>query len=137
GLSRPNELLLLFRQITGKGRNTVCLQPHAAIADVDVGKDVCRRKLFLQTLRRFVFVGPECSQVDEARNTRIPAGCRYDRTAIGVTDQDGGLADAPERPLHVGDVLRMGVQTMLRGDHFVALSLQSWDEFAEAGAVGP
>src|SRR5262245_40066675 len=37
-LSRPNESLLVFREIASKRRNPVSLQPHAPIANSDVGK---------------------------------------------------------------------------------------------------
>src|SRR5215475_6275243 len=81
-LSCPNELLFLFREIAGKRRHTVGLKPDASIADIDVGKYVRGRKLFLQALCGLVFVRPECGQVDEAHHTRVSAGCCNDRSTV-------------------------------------------------------
>jgi hypothetical protein len=53
-----------------------------------------------------------------------------------VADEDGGAVDAAECPDHHGHVALRGVETVLRGDHLVAVGLQRADQLAEARAIG-
>jgi len=54
-----------------------------------------------------------------------------------VADKDHRAADPPEATGDAVHVAFQGIQSMLRADHIVALGLQRWNQFAEAGAVGP
>src|SRR5262245_12606532 len=103
----PDELLLMLRQITGKGRNAIWFQPNTSVCHFNMREDVCGRKLFLQTLCRLVSIWRKRSDVNESGDTGVRPGGSDDGSSIGVTDQDHGLADSTESPLDVGDISSM------------------------------
>src|SRR6516164_2752475 len=47
-LSGPDQLLLFLGKITCKGRDAVPFQPDASVCNLDMGKNISCRKLFLQ-----------------------------------------------------------------------------------------
>jgi len=54
-----------------------------------------------------------------------------------MTDEKDGAADTIECALDGGQILFIGVQTILNGNHLVPIGLQCRDHLAEARAVGP
>src|SRR5215468_1896556 len=86
GMSGPDQLLLFIGEIACKGRDAVTFQPNASVCDLDMGKDVCWRKLLLQALGCLVRIRGKRRDVDERCNSRVGAGRGDDRTAIGMPD---------------------------------------------------
>ena len=95
----PDEFLLMLRQITGKGRNTVWFQPNTSVCHFNMREDVCGRKLFLQTLCRFVSIWRKRSDVNESggmeRGSQAPdarSSTRRDQGRRGGKPSLGGEA---------------------------------------------
>src|SRR6201987_952524 len=103
-MSGPDQLLLFLGEITCKGRDAVTFQPNASVCNLDMGKNIGCRKLFLQTLCCLVGIRGKRRDVDKRCNSRVSAGRGDDRTAIGMTDQDRGATDTPQSSLHVVDI---------------------------------
>src|SRR5262245_55653355 len=82
----PDEFLLMLRQITGKGRNAVWFQPNTSVCHFNMREYVCGRKLFLQTLCRFISIWRKRSDVNESGDTSVRPGGSDDGSSIGVTD---------------------------------------------------
>src|SRR5262245_25768755 len=101
------------------------------------GKDICGWGLFLKALCRFIRVGRKCSYIDECSHPRVRARRSDDRAAVRVPNQDYGTADPLQSPSHVGDILGVRIESVLRCDHLMSLGQKGRDEFAEARAVCP
>ena len=54
-----------------------------------------------------------------------------------VTDEYGWAIDPTQRAFHGGHVIRIAVEPVLDGDHFVTIGLQGGNHLAEARTVGP
>src|SRR5262245_5733352 len=102
-----------------------------------MGEDIGGWELFLKALCRFIRVGRKCGYIDECSHTWVRACRRDDRAAVRVPDQDYGSTDPLQSPSHVGDILGMRIESMLRCDHLMSLGQKGRDEFAEARAVCP
>src|SRR5215470_7802969 len=102
-----------------------------------MGEDICGWKLFLKTLCRFIRGGRKCSYIDECRHPWVRARRSDDRAAVRVPNQDYGTADPLQSPSHVGDILGVRIESVLRCDHLMSLGQKGRDEFAEARAVCP
>src|SRR6516225_5727876 len=133
----PDEILLRLRQITGKGRYTIWLQPNTPIGQFDMREDIRGGKLFLQALRRLISIWRKRSDVNESGHTSVRPGGSDDGSSIRMTDQDYGLADSTESPLYVGDIPSMRVQTVLGCDYLETFFLKCRDQLGEACAVRP
>src|SRR5262249_29530301 len=97
-----------------------------------MGKDIGCRKLLLQTLCCFVGIRGQRRDVDKRCNSRVGAGRCDDRTTIGMTDEDGGVAYTAQGSLHASYIAGVGIESVLRSDHFKSFILESRDKFAEA-----
>src|SRR5262249_20403899 len=102
-----------------------------------MGEDIRGWELFLKALGRFIRVGRKSSYVDECSHPRVRARRSDDRTAVGVPNQDYGTADPLQSPSHVGDILGVRIESVLRCDHLMSVGQKGRDEFAEARAVRP
>src|SRR5262245_51859843 len=102
-----------------------------------MGEDICGWELFLKALCRFIRVGRKCSYIDECSHPRVRARRSDDRAAVRVPNQDYGTADPLQSPSHVGDILGVRIESVLRRDHLMSLGQKGRDEFAEARAVCP
>src|SRR5262245_52118902 len=102
-----------------------------------MGEDICGWELFLKALCRFIRVGRKCSYIDEASHPGVRPRRSYDRAAVRVPNQDYGTADPLQSPSHVGDILGVRIESVLRCDHLMSLGQKGRDEFAEARAVCP
>src|SRR6516165_577947 len=102
-----------------------------------MGEDICGWELFLKALCRFIRVGRKCSYIDECIHPRVRARRSDDRAAVRVPNQDYGTADPLQSPSHVGDILGVRIESVLRCDHLMSLGQKGRDEFAEARAVCP
>src|SRR5262245_59825587 len=131
-MRRPNERLLMLRQITRNVRSAVWFQPNTTIGQFDMREDICGGKLFLQTLCRLISVWRKPSDVNESGHTSVHPGGSDDGSSIGMTDQDYGLADSTESPLYVGDISSMRVQSVLGCDYFETFFLKCRHQFGEA-----
>src|SRR5262249_61644570 len=81
--------------------------------------------------------GPKsCSNRDAAPRRSRPRRS-YQRPAVRVPNQDYGTADPLQSPSHVGDILGVRIESVLRCDHLMSLGQKGRDEFAEARAVCP
>src|SRR5262249_52740125 len=96
----PDQLLLFFWEITGKGWDTVTFQPNASVCNLDMGENIGRRKLLLQTLCCLIGIRGKRRDVHKRCNSWIGAGRRDDRATIGMTDQDRGVAYTAQGSLH-------------------------------------
>jgi hypothetical protein len=63
-VSRPNKLLLVFREVSGEASDTFRTQPGAPIRDLNIFENVGNGELLLLALRSFAGVGDECSNLD-------------------------------------------------------------------------
>src|SRR5262249_19087954 len=104
GMSGPDQLLLFLGEITGKGRDAVTFQPNASVCNLDMRKNIGCRKLLLQTLRCLVGIRGKRRDVDKRCNSWVSSGRRDDRTTVGMTDQDRGVADTAQSSLHGVDI---------------------------------
>src|SRR5215510_5931326 len=102
-----------------------------------MGEDICSWELFLKALCRFIRVGRKCSYIDECSHPRVRARRSDDRAAVRVPNHDYGTADPLQSPSHVGDILGVRIESVLRCDHLMSLGQKGRDEFAEARAVCP
>ena len=103
----------------------------------NVGEHVCGGEPFLQALRRLVFVGGECSDVDQPSDAIIGSrGCN-DGSPVRVADQYGRAADPPQPAPDGGDIALERVQAVLDRYHLVPLRLKRGDHLSKGRAVGP
>src|SRR5215510_9291861 len=102
-----------------------------------MGEDICGWELFLKALCRFIRIGRKCSYIDECSHPRVRARRSDDGAAVRVPNQDYGTADPLQSPSHVGDILGVRIESVLRCDHLMSLGQKGRDEFAEARAVCP
>src|SRR5215813_10262057 len=102
-----------------------------------MGEDICGWELSLKALCRFIRVGRKCSYIDECSHPRVRARRSDDRAAVRVPNQDYGTADPLQSPSHVGDILGVRIESVLRCDHLMSFGQKGRDEFAEARAVCP
>src|SRR6516165_5042966 len=102
-----------------------------------MGEDICGWELVLKALCRFIRVGRKCSYIDECSHPLVRTRRSDDRAAVRVPNQDYGTADPLQSPSHVGDILGVRIESVLRGDHLMSLGEKGRDEFAEARAVCP
>src|SRR5215468_5245394 len=102
-----------------------------------MGEDICGWELSLKALCRFIRVGRKCSYIDECSYPRVRARRSDDRAAVRVPNQDYGTADPLQSPSHVGDILGVRIESVLRCDHLMSLGQKGRDEFAETRAVCP
>src|SRR4029453_13807920 len=135
-LGRPNELLLLLRKIAAEILCALRTQPDTSIYDFDVGEDVGPGELGLLRLRRFIGVRCERGDVNQPDNTIVSSGAGNDTSAVGVTDEDNGVADSAYRFFRRGNVLRRCVEAVLRRNTFIPLRLKGNDQLTEARAIG-
>src|SRR6266404_6103572 len=136
-LGRPNELLLLLRKVSAEILRALRTQPHTSIHDFDVGEDVGRRELRMLRLRCFIGVRSESADVNQPDNAIVGSGAGDDASAVGVADEDYGVADPAHRCFHQGDVLCRCVEAVLRCNTLIPLRLKGNDQFAEARTIGP
>src|SRR5262252_7826560 len=97
-----------------------------------MGKNIGWRKLLLQTLCCLVGIRAKRRDVDKRCNSRVDTGRRDDRATIGMTDQDRGVAHTAQGSLHAIYIAGVGIESVLRRDHFKSFFLESWGQFAEA-----
>src|ERR1700761_4198369 len=97
-----------------------------------MGKNIGCRKLLLQTLRCLVGIRGKRRDIDKRCNSWIGACRRDDRTTIGMTNQDCGVADAAQASLNAIYIAGVRIESVLRSDHLKSLLLESRDKFAEA-----
>src|SRR3974377_1892487 len=83
-----------------------------------MGKNIGCRKFLLQTLCCLVGIRGKRRDVDKRCNSRVGAGRRDDRTTIGMTDQDRGVADTAQSSLHAVDIAGVRIKTVLGSDYF-------------------
>src|SRR5215813_3168172 len=102
-----------------------------------MGKDICGWELLLKALSRFIRVWSKCGYIDECSHPRVRACRSDDRAAVRVPDQDYGTANPLQSPSHVGDILGVRIESVLRCDHLMPLGQKGRDQFAETRAVGP
>src|SRR6516165_9856644 len=100
-----------------------------------------RRYLWLGTFPEgSVSSHPRRAQMQLYRRVQPPAVRARrsdDRAAVRVPNQDYGTADPLQSPSHVGDILGVRIEPVLRCDHLMSLGQKGRDEFAEARAVCP
>ena len=103
-LGRPNELLLLLREVSAEKLRALGTQPDTSIHDFNVGEDLGLRELGLLRLRRFIGVRSERADVNQTGNAIVDSGACDDASAVGVADEDNGatpgrlLLLSPRRP---------------------------------------
>src|SRR5215469_12037924 len=102
-----------------------------------LGEDICGWELFLKALGCFIGVRRKCRYIDECSHPRVRARRSDDRAAVRVPNQDYGTADPLQSPSHIGHILGVRIESVLRCDHLMSLGQKSRDEFAEARAVCP
>jgi hypothetical protein len=102
-----------------------------AIRDLDARENI-RWILVELVLYGLARIGGDRCDIDEARHTLIDSRGRDGGSAIGMTDEEDGAADAVERALHRRHVLFERVQAILNRDHLVPVGLQGRDHLAEA-----
>ena len=102
----PDDLLLLFRQVSGEALDAFRRHPGSTVGDFDVGENIGSGELVLLTLRRFVGIRGKCGDVDQPDDEVISSRSRDHATAVRVPDENRGAADSPQRALHRGDVAR-------------------------------
>jgi hypothetical protein len=95
-----------------------------------MGEDICGWELFLKALCRFIRVGRKCSYIDECTHPRVHARRSDDRAAVRVPNQDYRTADPLQSPSHVGDILGVRIESVLRCDHLMSLGQKGRDESA-------
>jgi len=61
----PDDLLLLFRQVSGEALDAFRKHPGSTVGDFDVGENICSGELVLLTLRRFVGIRGKCGDIDQ------------------------------------------------------------------------
>jgi hypothetical protein len=71
---------------------------------------VCGGELLLQALRRLVFVGGECGDVDEPGNAVVGSRACDDGSAVRVADEDSRLVF--ERPVPIRDSSEWLIRTI-------------------------
>src|SRR6266481_4870553 len=64
-LSRPNELLLLFRKVSTEILRALRTQPDTSIDDFDLGEDIGLRELGLLRLRRFIGIRSQRADIHQ------------------------------------------------------------------------
>src|SRR6266436_241039 len=136
-LSRPNELLLLLREVAAEILCALRTQPDTSIHDLYLGEDFGPRELGLLRLRRFIGVRCERGDVNQPGDTIVGSSAGNDTSAVGVTYEDSGVADAAYRCFRQGNVLRRCVEAVLRRNTFIPLRLKGNDQLTEARAIGP
>src|SRR5882724_13204577 len=70
-LSRPNELLLLFRKVAAEILCALRTQPDTSIHDLYLGEDFGPRELGLLRLRRFIGVRSERADINQPDNAIV------------------------------------------------------------------
>src|SRR3989454_12719125 len=120
----PHPLLFFFLMIRRPPRSTLFpyttlfrslrTQPDTSIHDFDMGVDVGRRELGLLRLRCFIGVRSERADINQPDNAIVGSGAGDDASAVGVADEDYGVADPAHRCFHQGDVLCRCVEAVLR-----------------------
>src|SRR5882757_6522494 len=91
---RPDELLLLLREIAGEALHAGFEQPDAALRDLDVPEHRRRWIFLLLALRRLVLVRSERSDVDEPTYSVVGAGVRDQRAAVRMADKQHRVTGA-------------------------------------------
>src|SRR3989442_6656670 len=71
-MDRPDELLLLLGQVSREVLRAVRTHPDTSVRNFDVREDFRLGELVLLALRRFVVVGGEGGDVDQASRTSSP-----------------------------------------------------------------
>ena len=100
----PDDLLLLFRQVSGEALDAFRKHPGSTVGDFDVGENIGSGELVLLTLRRFVDIRGKCGDVDQPGNVVVRSRGCDDGSALRVADEDGRAAHLPECALDCGDV---------------------------------
>src|SRR5437868_5381141 len=131
-VSRPNDILLLLREIPREAFDALLEHPNASVRDFDVPEDACRRKLFELAVDRLVSIRRDRGDIYQAGNTVIRSGGRYDGTTVRVADKDSWAADPSQRAFYCGNVGGVRVEAVLGGHHFVSLRLKCRNHLVEA-----
>jgi len=78
-VSSPNDLLLLFGQVSRDTCDAFGEYPDAPVRDFDMRENVCGRKLVYLTLRGLAGVRGECGDIDQpATRSFVPAAVMTD-----------------------------------------------------------
>src|SRR6476660_5792586 len=136
-LGRPNELLVLLREVAAEILCALRTQPDTSVDDFYVGKNVGLRELGLLRLRRFIGVRCERGDVNRPGNTIVSSGAGNDTSAVGVADENNGAAHPANRCSRQGNVLCRCVEAVLRRNTFIPLRLKGNDQLTEARAISP
>src|SRR6266568_2054872 len=136
-MDRPDELLLLLGQVSREVLRAVRTHPDTSVRNFDVREDFRLGELVLLALRRFVVVGGEGGDVDQAGDAVVGSRRGDDGSAVGVADEDRRARDAPQRAPYGSDIAFECLQAVLGGHHLVPLRLQRGDDLAEGRAISP
>jgi len=94
-MGRPDNLLLLLREVSREAHDAFRTHPDAPVCDFDIVENVGDGELLLLALRSFVGVGGKRGDVDEPSDAVIGSCGRDDTSTVGVADEDGWAADPP------------------------------------------
>jgi hypothetical protein len=72
-------------------------------------------------------IGDDGGDVNQSGDALVGCGTCDGGTAVRVTDEYGWAVDATQRAFHGGHVIRIVVEPVLDGDHFVTIGLQGWE----------
>src|SRR4029077_19740603 len=75
--------------------------------------------------------------VNQPDNPIVGSCAGNDTSAVGVADEDNGVADPTYRCFRQGNVLCRCFEAVLRRNTFVPLRLKGNDQLTEARAIGP
>jgi len=100
----PNDLLLLFGQVSSEACDSFGEYPNAPVRDFDMRENVCGRKLVYVTLRGLAGVRGECGDINQPSNSVICSRGSDDGSAVRVADENRGAANAPQRAFYRGNV---------------------------------
>src|SRR5258708_26800596 len=100
-MGSPDDLLLLFRKVTGEILDAFREHPDASVGNFDVAEDWCGVLVEL-ALHGFTSIGGDRGDVNQPDNAIIGSSSGDDRTAIRVADEDGRAAHPPYPTLGCG-----------------------------------
>ena len=121
-VGRPNQLLLLLGKVSREVLDAFRLNPDTSAGDLDLGEDF--GGVFVQlALHGLPNIRDDSGDVNQCRDALVGSGSRDGGSAVRVTDEDRVAVDPTQSALHCGHVIRVVVEPVLDGDHFVPIGL--------------